>query len=108
MDGIANDVLNEHAMLARLAVALLLGMLIGIERGWVARERESGERVAGVRTHALVGLFGGVAALLAEVLTSWAFPLIFFAVAGIALVGYRARMRSEERRVGLGVGCGWW
>ena len=92
MDGIANDVLNEHAMLARLAVALLLGMLIGIERGWVARERESGERVAGVRTHALVGLFGGVAALLAEVLTSWAFPLIFFAVAGIALVSYRARM----------------
>ena len=92
MDGFANDVLNEHAMLARLAVALLLGMLIGIERGWVARERESGERVAGVRTHALIGLFGGVAALLAEALTGWAFPLIFFAVAGIALVGYRASM----------------
>ncbi|WP_234270796.1 MgtC/SapB family protein [Billgrantia ethanolica] len=56
-------------ILMELAVALLLGALIGIERGWSARERESGERVAGVRTHALIGLFGGVAALLSEVLT---------------------------------------
>lgn len=96
MDAIANDLLADHAILMELAVALLLGTLIGIERGWVARERESGERVAGVRTHALVGLFGGIAALLSEELTYWAFPLIFFAVAIIALVGYRARMEQSQ------------
>ncbi|RCV90211.1 MgtC/SapB family protein [Billgrantia montanilacus] len=96
MDDIAYDFLFENYLLVELAVALLLGTLIGIERGWVARERDAGERVAGVRTHALVGLFGGVAALLSEVLTRWAFPLIFLAVAIIALVGYRARMEQSQ------------
>ncbi|QTP53941.1 MgtC/SapB family protein [Billgrantia sulfidoxydans] len=96
MDDLASDFLADNTVLIELAVALLLGALIGIERGWVAREREWGERVAGVRTHALVGLFGGVAALLAEALTRWAFPLIFLAVAIIALVGYRARMEQSQ------------
>ncbi|MCE8033389.1 MAG: MgtC/SapB family protein [Halomonas sp.] len=95
MDDLASDFLADNTVLIRLAVALLLGALIGIERGWVAREREWGERVAGVRTHALVGLFGGVSALLADAFTRWAFPLIFVAVAIIALVGYRARMEQS-------------
>lgn len=96
MNDIANGFIDDHAILMELAVALLLGALIGIERGWAAREREAGERVAGVRTHALVGLFGGIAALLSEELTRWAFPLIFLAVATVALVGYRARMEVSR------------
>ncbi len=96
MDDIASEFLADNAILMELAVALLLGALIGIERGWSARKREWGERVAGVRTHALVGLFGGIAALLSETLTPWAFPLIFLAVAGIALSGYRASMEKSR------------
>jgi uncharacterized membrane protein (DUF4010 family) len=46
-----------------LAIALSLGMLIGLERGWQARERPEGQRVAGIRTYALIGLLGGVCAL---------------------------------------------
>ncbi|MBA2780772.1 MgtC/SapB family protein [Billgrantia kenyensis] len=95
MDDLASDFLADNAVLVELAVALLLGALIGIERGWSAREREWGERVAGIRTHALVGLFGGIAALLSETLMPWAFPLIFLAIAGIALVGYRASMEKS-------------
>jgi uncharacterized membrane protein (DUF4010 family) len=38
-------------------------MLIGLERGWQARERPEGQRVAGIRTYALIGLLGGVCAL---------------------------------------------
>src|SRR5690606_16827454 len=79
-----------------LGIALLLGALIGIERGWVARERKSGERVAGIRTHALVGLLGGVAALLSKAVTSWAFPLIFLAVAAISLVAWRERVAESH------------
>jgi uncharacterized membrane protein YhiD involved in acid resistance len=44
----------------RLGIALLLGLIIGIQRGWVLREEEGGHRVAGVRTYALIGLLGGV------------------------------------------------
>ncbi|MDN3557396.1 MgtC/SapB family protein [Halomonas maura] len=96
MDEVTQQFIVGNEMAIRLAVALLLGALIGIERGWVARTREAGERIAGVRTHALVGLLGGIAALLSTTVTEWAFPLIFLAVAGSALVAYRARMPLSQ------------
>lgn len=48
----------------RLAVALALGLLIGVERGWKTRDLEPGRRVAGVRTFAVIGLLGGLSAVL--------------------------------------------
>jgi uncharacterized membrane protein (DUF4010 family) len=50
----------------RLAIALAIGLLIGVERGWKERDEPDGGRTAGVRTFSLIGLFGGVAALLSE------------------------------------------
>ena len=44
----------------RLSVALAVGVLIGLERGWREREEGEGERTAGLRTFALSGLLGGV------------------------------------------------
>lgn len=44
----------------RLTVALAIGLLIGLERGWQAREDQEGERAAGFRTHALAALLGAV------------------------------------------------
>lgn len=43
-----------------LAFAGAIGLLIGFERGWQTREEPAGQRVAGIRTFALLGLFGGV------------------------------------------------
>ena len=47
-----------------LAAALAIGLMIGLERGWHERNLPEGTRVAGVRTFALIGLFGGFAGLL--------------------------------------------
>ncbi len=44
----------------RLSVALAIGLLIGLERGWRERAEAEGERTAGFRTHALAGMLGGV------------------------------------------------
>lgn len=44
----------------RLAVALAIGLLIGLERGWKAREEPEGDRTAGLRTHGLAALIGGL------------------------------------------------
>lgn len=49
--------------LQRLAVALAIGFIVGIERGWKQREEREGERVAGLRTFALSGLLGGISGL---------------------------------------------
>lgn len=51
-------------MFERLAVALALGLLIGMERGWKTRDFNAGERIAGVRTFTLIGFLGGLSALL--------------------------------------------
>jgi uncharacterized membrane protein (DUF4010 family) len=53
-------------LLSRLAVALGIGLLVGLERGWKSRAVESGRRAAGIRTFALIGLLGGLMAALAQ------------------------------------------
>ncbi len=50
----------------RLSVALAIGFLLGIERGWRDREAGEGRRAAGVRTFSLLGLLGGVAGALSS------------------------------------------
>ncbi|WFM70702.1 MgtC/SapB family protein [Halomonas sp. CKK8] len=96
MDDVASQFLTANEPAIRLGVALLLGALIGIERGWVARAQKSGERIAGIRTHSLVGLLGGIAALLSETVSDWAFPLVFVTVAGISLVAWRAKLAEQH------------
>ncbi|MDD1610434.1 MAG: MgtC/SapB family protein [Methylococcaceae bacterium] len=49
-----------------LGVALAIGLLIGLERGWRARDRVEGMRVAGLRTYGLIGLLGGLSGILAQ------------------------------------------
>ena len=44
----------------RLGLALAIGLLIGLERGWQERDQGEGTRAAGIRTFALVGLLGGI------------------------------------------------
>ena len=50
------DVLD---ILSRFAVALGIGMLVGLERGWRSRDEQSGQRSAGIRTFAISGVLGG-------------------------------------------------
>jgi uncharacterized membrane protein YhiD involved in acid resistance len=47
-----------------LGVALAIGMLVGVERGWRERDGAPGSRTAGIRTFTLTGLLGGVMAAL--------------------------------------------
>jgi uncharacterized membrane protein (DUF4010 family) len=44
----------------RLALALAIGLLVGVERGWREREQSDGTRTAGIRTFGLIGLLGGI------------------------------------------------
>ena len=57
----------DLTILHRLGIALALGLVVGLERGWQARESTEGLRNVGIRTFGLVGLLGGIAGVLAEV-----------------------------------------
>ncbi|MGF1725486.1 MgtC/SapB family protein [Photobacterium nomapromontoriensis] len=77
----------------RLAIALLLGAIIGIQRGWVDRKEAAGSRIAGIRTYSLVGLLGGLCGLLAEHFSELFLGLSFIALTIIVTVAYTSRLR---------------
>ena len=55
----------QSDLFLRLGLALAIGFLIGLERGWHERGEEEGHRAAGIRTFALIGLLGGIFGALA-------------------------------------------
>ncbi|MGQ0532898.1 MAG: MgtC/SapB family protein [Caulobacteraceae bacterium] len=82
----------------RLAVALGIGFLVGVERGWKHRDAADGARAAGLRTYAIIGLLGGVSA----VLTPWIGAIGFAAIAltfGAALLAFKLRESQRDNDV---------
>lgn len=69
----------------RIALALAIGLLMGIERGWQEREGKDGSRAAGVRTFALIGLLGGICAALQPFVPGF-LPVAFVAFAAALAV----------------------
>ncbi|MGB8814613.1 MAG: DUF4010 domain-containing protein, partial [Paracoccaceae bacterium] len=63
----------ETDLFTGLGVALAIGLMVGIERGWQSRGVEAIDRAAGFRTYGLAGLMGGVSAVLS---TRLSVPLI--------------------------------
>lgn len=52
------------SQLLLLLIALALGMLIGLQRGWHERNTPAGGRIAGIRTFGLLALCGALAGIL--------------------------------------------
>ncbi len=68
---------------ARLAVAGLIGLAVGIEREWSGHASGPGARFAGVRTFLLIGLLGGVSGFLAA--QGWVPLAVVLLLGGAAL-----------------------
>ena len=83
--------MNDIHLLQRVALAAAIGLLIGIERGWQARQMRNGMRVAGIRTFTLIATLGGLCGLLPG-----------DATLGLALAGFALPFGLFEwRRAGL-------
>ena len=91
--------LGEFEMLQRLGVALALGLMIGVERGWSTRTREEGKRVAGVRTFGLMGLLGGLWALVGMWAGEVVLAVAFAALAALLFVAH-AQMLKRSADIG--------
>jgi uncharacterized membrane protein (DUF4010 family) len=86
--------MNEYDLYSRVGLALAIGIMVGFERGWHSRGEAEGQRVAGVRTFALIGLLGGVIGALSDELGESFVALAFLAVAALILVAYLGRLRA--------------
>src|SRR6185436_18677065 len=78
----------------QLAVALGLGLLVGLQR-----ERVD-PAIGGIRTFALITLFGAVSAQLAKVYAGWLIGVGFLATAALVTAGNLVRFQSREAEPG--------
>ncbi len=90
-------------LISRLAVALGVGLLIGLERAWWRRGARPGSRAAGIRTFAISGLLGGMIAALAHSLGGAA-SIAGGIVLGLAFVAYSAVIALFSRDENTAIG----
>jgi hypothetical protein len=60
---LGEEQVTDFSVIFRLAIALALGLIIGMERGWQSWDSPEGLRSVGFRRFGFVGLFGGVSVL---------------------------------------------
>lgn len=87
-------------IILQLGIALAIGFLIGMERGWQERESEEGERLAGIRTFGLIGLLGGSWALIAQEAHILLQVFAFLALSAVLMLGHYLDFR-DNRDIGL-------
>ncbi|HXD90995.1 MAG TPA: MgtC/SapB family protein [Candidatus Binataceae bacterium] len=87
-------------LLERLGVALAIGLLIGMERGWERRDLPEGSRTAGFRTFGLIGLLGGITAMLGGESRVLLLAAVALAL-GVALVAGYWRETAREPDISL-------
>jgi uncharacterized membrane protein (DUF4010 family) len=85
----------ETYPLMELAVALAVGLLIGLERGWKDRSDADGTRVAGFRTIGLIGLLGGLAMMIDNG-TGFVLAAGFIGLAVLLREGFEARIDATR------------
>jgi uncharacterized membrane protein (DUF4010 family) len=87
----------DDALTLRLGLALAIGLIVGLERGWRERTAAAGSRTAGVRTYGLAGLLGGLVAALAVGLDSPALFGLGFATFATVFAWFKAREALHDR-----------
>ena len=79
----------------RVGAGLVVGALIGLERGWKLKDHVAGTRVAGVRTFSLLGLAGGIAGLIGASGQPWAGAAIVVGALVMLALAYASRLREQ-------------
>jgi uncharacterized membrane protein (DUF4010 family) len=79
-----------------LGITLAIGLLIGLERGWRARDRDEGMRVAGLRTYGMIGLLGGLWGILSRQIDPLLMGFAFLGLTSILLLAYSKSLDKFE------------
>jgi uncharacterized membrane protein YhiD involved in acid resistance len=79
-----------------LGIALAIGLLIGLERGWHSRDRGEGMRIAGLRTYGLIALLGGLLGILAQQAGMLLIGITFLSLTIVLLVAYNKSLNKFE------------
>ncbi len=79
----------------RVAVGLVVGLLVGLERGFKLKDQHDGRRVAGVRTFTLLGLGGGIAGLIGSLGQMLVAALLILGSIAMLAMAYAPRLKAQ-------------
>lgn len=82
----------------QISLALAVGLLIGVERGWQERGSKGGSHVAGLRTFGLIGLLGGIWGILSSKFGDILIGFSFLAMTALLISAYILSRRDSEDR----------
>lgn len=85
------------SLITRLGLALAIGLLVGLERGWRERDAPDRSRTAGIRTFGISGLLGGILAALANALGSVSVLVGGFIAFAAIFAWYKAREATHDK-----------
>lgn len=83
-------------LIARLGLALAIGLLVGLERGWQERDAPDRSRTAGIRTYGISGLLGGILAALAGAVDAVSVLVAGFLGFAAVFAWYKAREAAHD------------
>lgn len=86
---------DSTELLQSLATAFALGLLVGLQREWAQ------SRMAGIRTFALLSLFGALSGLMAVVFGGWVVATALLAITGLMVLANLAEWKKPEPDFGL-------
>lgn len=86
---------GEH-LVWNLFIALMLGAIVGTQRGWVMRNSVEGSRVAGIRTFSLVGLLGGLIGAVAERYSPYLIGFGLIALVILACIAFVIQQKKSK------------
>ncbi|MEZ5386599.1 MAG: MgtC/SapB family protein [Prosthecobacter sp.] len=86
---------DSAELLQSLATALGLGLLVGLQREWEQNP------VAGIRTFALVSLFGALCGIMGIAYSGWVIASAFVAFASMVILGNVSHRPTSEPGTGL-------
>ncbi|WP_226420964.1 MgtC/SapB family protein [Vibrio sp. E14] len=90
-----NEFVSGEHLIWNLLIALLLGAIVGTQRGWVMRNSVEGSRVAGIRTFSLVGLLGGLVGILANIYTPLLIGFAFIALVILTCIAFVIQQKKS-------------
>ena len=79
----------------RVGVGLVVGILVGLERGFKLKDQADGERVAGVRTFSLLGLAGGIAGLIGSMEQAVVGAMLIAGAIAILAIAYAPKLMAK-------------